>query len=212
MADSKITRIYLVRHGATVLSAENRFAGASDIELSDEGRRQAELLGKRLASTRIDLAYCSDLKRTVATAAAICKPHGIVATPEQALREIDHGHWEGLEHKDVEARFSVEYSAWTADPILYAPPGGESGLSVLLRALPEMRRIVQEHCGKAVLVVSHKATNRLLLSYLLGLDLRRYRERLDQDLACLNILDFKPPLEPRAVLINDISHYSAAPK
>ena len=43
------TRVFLVRHGATVLSAEDRFAGSTNVELSDEGRKQASSLAERLA-------------------------------------------------------------------------------------------------------------------------------------------------------------------
>ncbi|HSD83664.1 MAG TPA: histidine phosphatase family protein, partial [Anaerolineae bacterium] len=62
------TRIYLIRHGATILSAEDRFAGATDIELSEEGRRQVEALALRLSDDRLAAVYCSPLKRTVETA------------------------------------------------------------------------------------------------------------------------------------------------
>jgi broad specificity phosphatase PhoE len=67
---------------------------------------------------------------------------------------------------------------------------------------------VQRHEGRPVIVVSHKATIRLLLSSLLGFDPRRYRDNLDQDPAALNIVDFKDPVRARLMLFNDSSHYS----
>ena len=72
-----------------------------------------------------------------------------------------------------------------------APQGGESGVSVLARALPVVREIVVTHRDQQVLVVSHKATLRLLMSSVLGFDARGYRDRLDQSPACLNIIEFK---------------------
>ena len=78
---------------------------------------------------------------------------------------------------EVEARFLDEYTAWEADPFTFAPEAGESGLGVLARALPVVREIVVAHTGQNVLVVSHKATLRLLLSSLLGFDARGYRDR-----------------------------------
>ena len=69
------TRIFLIRHGATVLTAEDRFAGATDVELSDEGREQARLLGERLSAEKIAADYASPLGRTVETAGLIGKPH-----------------------------------------------------------------------------------------------------------------------------------------
>jgi probable phosphoglycerate mutase len=67
------------------------------------------------------------------------------------------------------------------------------------------------HPGQNVLVVSHKATIRLLISSLMGFDARGYRDRLDQQPACLNILDFKDVTRPRLMLFNDVSHYSDHP-
>ncbi len=66
------------------------------------------------------------------------------------------------------------------DLYTFAPMGGESGLAVTARALPVLIEIVRSHPASSVLVVSHKATIRLLLSSLLGFDPRRYRDNLDQ--------------------------------
>jgi broad specificity phosphatase PhoE len=208
------TRILLVRHGATTLSAEDRFAGSSDVDLSDEGRAQAAALSERLEGASIAAAYCSRMKRAVETATIVGKPHGLVRVQLDGLREIDHGHWEGRVHKEVEQTFAAEYKAWDADPLLVAPPGGETGLAVLARALPALRQIVMDHLyppNQTVLVVAHKATNRLLLSALLGIDPRFYRERLTQGLTCLNVIDFKTPDFGQVVVMNDTSHLSAVP-
>lgn len=201
------TRIFLIRHGATVLSAEDRFAGATDVELSQEGHHQAQALSVRLADTAISAIYCSPMRRTVATAERIAKPHSIVPNRRDGLREIDHGRWEGLTRREVEAQFEGEYAAWEEDPFTFAPAGGESGLSVMSRALPVIREIVSDHPGEKVAVISHKATIRLLISSLLGFDARGYRDRLDQAPCCLNIIDFKGPVRARLMLYNDCSHY-----
>ena len=127
------------------------------------------------------------------------------------LKEIDHGPWEGQRHRDVEEKYPAEYAAWDADPFMAPPPGGESGLSVLARALPALRQIVVDHPDQTVLVVSHKATNRLLLCSLMGVDERLYRDKVTQDLACLNVLLFKAPSQARVVVMNDTSHYQQMP-
>jgi probable phosphoglycerate mutase len=206
------TRLYLVRHGATTLSAEDRFAGTTDVELSDVGRAQAQALAERLADDNIAAAYCSPLRRTVETATIVARPANLNPQPRDGLREIDHGRWEGLTRAEVEARFADEYAAWEEDPFTFAPLGGESGLNVLARALPVIREIVVQHPNQNVLVVSHKATIRLVISSLLGFDARGYRDRLDQHPACLNVLDFKDPVRARLMLFNDISHYHDMPR
>ena len=115
-----------------------------------------------------------------------------------------------MTRKEVEAAFPEEADAWEKDPYTFAPVGGESGLAVTARALPVLMDIVREHKGEDVLIVSHKATIRLLLSSLLGFDPRRYRDTLDQSPAALNIVDFRNAASARLTLFNDTSHYSAA--
>jgi probable phosphoglycerate mutase len=205
------TRVYLIRHGATILSAEDRFAGATDVDLSDEGRRQAEALAVRLSDDRITAVYCSPLKRTIETAAIVARPQGLTPVRRDGLREINHGRWESLQRSEVEAQFPDEYKAWEEDPFIYAPLEGESGLSVMARALPVIREVVLNHVGENVAVVSHKATIRLIISSLLGFDPRGYRDRLDQAPACLNVLDFKDPVRARLMVFNDVSHYVDQP-
>jgi broad specificity phosphatase PhoE len=206
------TRIYLVRHGATLLTAENRFSGAVGVDLSDDGRWQCARLGDRLQRQEINAIYCSPLSRTVETATIIGSRCGIPHTTLDGLREISHGRWEGLTRQEVEERFGTEYASWEEDPFTFAPEGGESGLAVLARALPEIRTIVTRHPGERVVVVSHKATIRLLISSLLGFDVRGYRDRLDQAPACLNVLDFRDAVHARLTLFNDTSHYSERPR
>lgn len=206
------TRIYFVRHGATPMTSENRFSGMARVDLSEEGRFQAAQLSRRLEGDPIAAVYCSPLSRTVETAEILAKPHGLTPKFEDDLREISHGRWEGLTRQEVEERFGDEYASWDADPFLTAPVGGESGLAVLARALPAVRRIVAAGEGKTTLVVSHKATLRLILSSLLGIDPRGYRDRLDQSPACLNVVDFKDPVRARLMLFNDVSHYTDHPR
>jgi len=205
------TRLYLIRHGATPLTAEDRFSGSANVYLSDEGRAQVERLSQRLADDHIAAIYASPLDRTMETASIIARPYGLSPIGRDGLREISHGHWEGMTRKEVESQYPDEYIAWETDPFTFAPEGGESGISVLARALPVIREIVLGHKDKNVAVVSHKATIRLILSSLLGFDGRGYRDRLDQAPACLNILDFRDTVHARLMLFNDVSHYADHP-
>jgi broad specificity phosphatase PhoE len=201
------TRVYLVRHGATELSSEDRFAGAIDVQLSDEGREQARSLGRRLSTDPLNVAFASPMTRTMDTARLIAEPHQLEVTPIDGLREIAHGRWERKTRAEVEKEFPEEYARYETDPYSFAPTDGESGLSVTARALPALLKIVEEHPDQRILIVSHKATIRLLLSSLIGFDPRKYRDRLDQSPCALNILDFKDITSPRLTLFNDTSHY-----
>jgi len=204
------TRVFMVRHGATVVSAEDRFAGATDVELSDEGREQTRRLAQRLRREKIAAVYASPLGRTLETAQILAEPHKLEVQTRDGFREISHGRWEQMTRREVEEKFPEEAAEWEKDPYTFAPVGGESGLAVTARALPALIELVREHPGKNILVVSHKATIRLLLSSLLGFDPRRYRDNLDQKPAALNIVDFKDATRARLTLFNDTSHYSEA--
>lgn len=205
------TRIYLIRHGETTLSAEDRFSGGTDIDLSEVGMWQASCLAKRLADDNVTAVYCSPMRRTRQTAAIISEPYHLAPIPREGLREIHHGRWETMLRREVEELYPEEYAAWQEDPFTFAPEGGESGLVVMARALPVIREIVVAHTGQTVAIVSHKATIRLILSSLLGFDARGYRDRLDQSPACLNIIDFKDAVRARLMLFNDVSHYVDQP-
>jgi broad specificity phosphatase PhoE len=205
------TRLLLVRHGGTVMS-EDRFAGATDVALSDDGREQARRLADRLSREKIAAIYASPLGRTVETARILAAPHNLEVQKRDGLREISHGHWEQMTRREVEEKFPDEAAEWEKDPYTFAPAGGESGLAVTARALPVLIELVRNHKGEIILVVSHKATIRLLLSSLLGFDSRRYRDNLDQKPAALNIVDFCDPTRARLTLFNDTSHYDKGGK
>jgi probable phosphoglycerate mutase len=206
------TRIYLVRHGATQLTVEDRFSGTTG-DLSDAGRAQIARLGERLRGERIQALYASPLSRALDSARILGAAIALEPELRDGLREIDHGHWEGLTHAEVSQRYGDEYAAWQRDPFGATPSGGESGASVLARASAAMQDILSRSAGQRVVVVSHKATIRLLICEWLGIDPRGYRERLDQQPACLDVLDFEGGASvaaPRArlMLFNDISHYA----
>ena len=205
------TRVYLIRHGATQLSAEDRFAGETDVELSDIGRGQARRLAQRLKDQPIAAVFASPLGRTVETARIIAEPHSLEIKTDPGLREISHGRWEQMTRAQVEEQFPEEYRRWENDPFSFAPERGETGLAVTARALPALLGVVERNAGKQVIIVSHKATIRLLLSCLLGFDPRTYRDRLDQNPCALNIIDWKDPQTPRLSLFNDTSHYADDP-
>ena len=142
------TRVFMVRHGVTVLGAEDRFAGATDVALSDEGREQTRRLAERLSDEKIVAVYASPLGRTVETAQILAAPHKLEVQTRDGLREISHGRWEQMTRREVEEKFPEEAAEWEKDPYTFAPVGGESGLAVTARALPALIELVREHPGK----------------------------------------------------------------
>lgn len=205
-------RVHLIRHGATPSTTGDRFSGHEDVELTEEGRRQARELAKRLSQQPIAAVYSSPLVRARDTAEIIAEPHDLIVQQIANLRELSHGRWEGLSREEVIERYPEEYDAWNEDAFSFAPLGGETGLELLSRALPTLLQLVDVHRDDSeIIVVSHKATIRFLVSSLLGFDPRSARDRLDPSTAALTILDFDAAIAPRLALFNDTSHWSQEP-
>ena len=144
------------------------------------------------------------------TAAILAEPHGLPVVARATLREIAHGHWEGMARTEVERMHGEAYARWERNPYTFAPARDETGLSVTAQALPALLNIVAAHPGQTVIVVSHTATIRLLLSSHLGFDPRFDRDHLDQSPAALNVLDFRDDVHARLTLYNDTSHDAEA--
>jgi ribonuclease H / adenosylcobalamin/alpha-ribazole phosphatase len=167
--------LLLVRHGATAHTAQGRFSGStgSDPELSDVGRRHAELLAAELrrlhAAPRrpVDAVVSSPVRRARETAAVVADELGLPVQVDDDLREIDFGAWEGRTLEDVRARWGEELAGFRADARV-APPGGESVADVAQRVRRARDRFAQRHPDGAVLVVSHLYPVRLWVLDALG--------------------------------------------
>ncbi len=149
------TRTLLLRHGATELSAERRFAGRGDIPLTKEGVRQAELAARGLAAgPAIDVIVTSPLQRTRRTAEAVAEATGAPLVVDEDLVEADFGAWQGLTFAEAGERWPEELAAWVASPDA-APPDGESFAMVALRVLAAHDRLLAAHRHARAVVVSH---------------------------------------------------------
>ncbi|MCL6560770.1 MAG: alpha-ribazole phosphatase [Firmicutes bacterium] len=200
-------RVYLVRHGETEWNALMKFQGQTDVPLSDRGREQAELLGRRLAGEKFQGFYSSDLKRALETAKIIASPHRQEIKTVPQLRELNFGSWEGLTVQEIKESFGEELKRWWESPLTTRIPGGETLAEMVERNVTALKKIVERHQGENVAVVSHGGSIRSIVASVLGIDLNKYwRLRLDN--ACLNIIDFPEWEKAILMLFNDCSHLS----
>ena len=139
-----MTTLLLARHGETDWNRELRVQGTSDTALNELGRSQAAELARQLEGAGIDVIYASDLSRARETAEIVAAVTGHAVQLDPALRERDFGSWEGLTRGEIDARF--------AD---HEQHDGETYEEVRARVLAAANRIVAEHPGETVLVVSH---------------------------------------------------------
>ncbi len=151
----KPTVTLLLRHGATELSAERRFAGRGDVALTKDGIKQASQAARKLAAAPgVDVIVTSPLQRTRRTAEAVAEATGAPLIVDDDLVEADFGEWEGLSFAEARERWPDVLAAWLGTPDA-APPGGESFAMVAMRVLAAMDRLVEAHHHKRVVVVSH---------------------------------------------------------
>jgi broad specificity phosphatase PhoE len=169
--------LILVRHGETVWHAENRYAGISDVALTDQGRDQAVRLGRWAAAERLAAVWSSPLSRARATAAPAAAALGLSITVDADLTELSFGTAEGRTRAEMPPE---EVARFLADPVSGAFPGSENPRKAAARGAAALHRIAQRHPGERVLVVAHNTLLRLTLCELLGIPLERYRQVFPQ--------------------------------
>ncbi|HEX2909452.1 MAG TPA: histidine phosphatase family protein [Chloroflexia bacterium] len=170
-------KLILTRHGLTDFNAERRYQGQSDIPLNTVGLAQAADLGRRLASMKLDAAYCSDLQRAARTAAIALQAHpsGLQATPTPLLREVNGGEFEGLIWEEIIEKYPQQSHEWRANRAEIAPPGGENLTQVQARLNKALAEIIENHPGEDqnILLVVHGGVIGTLLCHFMGMDLNR---------------------------------------
>lgn len=185
--------LHLLRHGQTADSRENLFCGAGrNPELTTDGAAMASAFAHAYQSTPWNAVYSSPLARALQTARIICDVVGLTVEQCDELKEIAYGKWEGCSVAEVERDFHDDHVRWTADPAWNAPTGGEAAVAIERRALRVIEELRQRHQSGNVLVVSHKATIRIVLCSLLGIDVGRFRYRLGCPVASLSVVEFGP--------------------
>ncbi|BBX73130.1 bifunctional RNase H/acid phosphatase [Mycobacterium shinjukuense] len=183
------TRLLLLRHGQTELSAQRRYSGRGNPALNEVGWRQAGLAARYLAQRGgISAIISSPLQRAYDTAATAARALGLDVTVDEDVIETDFGAWEGLTFGEASARDPELHRRWLRDSSA-KPPGGESFDEVLRRVRRGRDRIIAGHQGRTVLVVSHVTPIKMLLR--LALDAGAgVLYRLHLDLASLSIAEF----------------------
>jgi probable phosphoglycerate mutase len=183
--------LYFLRHGQTALSRDDVFCGSGlDPQLTAEGLLMAQAFGHAYRAKPWRAVYSSNLRRAIATAQPLCDAVGIALQTRAELNEIAYGQWEGLSREVVTREHHDDYVSWLADPAWHAPTGGELAETIARRGLRVVDEITQQFADGNVLVVSHKATIRIILCSLLGIDVGRFRYRLACPVSSVSVVEF----------------------
>ena len=202
-------RLHLLRHGQTPASRANVFCGRGlDPELTEDGAAMAAAFARfhhAAPPTPWRAVYASPLRRTQATAAPTAEAAGLAVQTLDGLAEIDYGRWDGRSAEAVDQEDHDAYVRWTADPAWNAPTGGETATALARRVIGALGTIAAAHADGDVLVVSHKATIRVALCGLLGVDVGRFRFRFACPTASVSVVELGPH-GPMALSVADRTH------
>ena len=198
--------LLLIRHGETVWNADTVYRGRADIPLSEKGREQAEMLGRRLVREQVTALCASPLVRARETADAIGRHVGLSSHIEPDLTDIDCGEWEGLSDSEVKLRYPDVRRQWLDTPHLVRLPGGEALSDVSARVARVLAAVSNE--PGVVVLVSHRVVHKVAICALLGLDNSHFWD-IRVDLAGVSEFECSP--EHRVLVRhNDTSHLSAS--
>lgn len=197
-------KIIFIRHGETIWNREFRMQGISDIELSEEGLNQAELLSNRFEKINIDKIYSSPLKRAYATAKKIADKKNMNIIKDDRITEINFGSWEGKSIYELEKECNEEFIKYFYHPEIANFPGEGNLHNVKKRALSFVNKLIEEDKDKNVAVVAHGGIIRMMIIALIDLDLSFF-QKIAIDNTSLSIVETRINRNILS-LLNDNSH------
>lgn len=187
---TQTTRFFLVRHGQTEWNRQERFRGQADIPLNETGREQARRVAERLAGMSITAIYASRLQRAIQTAQPLAEALNLPIQTLDGLLDINYGTWEGLSPEEVAERDPARYRQWLAAPHTVTFPDGEGLDAVRHRAMTTIHGLAEQHTGQAIVLVSHKIVNKVILCAVLGLT-NGSIWRIEQDTGAINVFEWQ---------------------
>jgi probable phosphoglycerate mutase len=186
-------KLHFLRHGQTASSRDNVHCGSGiDAPLTPDGAAMAQAFAAHYRDVQWRAVYSSPQQRAVATAQPLCEVLTLVPEVRDGLKEIGYGAWEGKTVAEVKHEYSSDYELWLSDPAWHAPTQGETAMDVAQRVAGVLLEVRREHAEGNVLIVSHKATIRIALCLLLGIDVGCYRRRLACPVASVSVVEIGP--------------------
>lgn len=162
-----MTTLILIRHGESEANRQGIFAGHFDPDLQDKGLKQAQLTAKYIADNyKVDKIYSSDLRRAYKTAVCLAEIINSEVIPDQNLREINAGEWEGMKFTDLITEYPEEYSMWLNHIGHSGCVGGETVKQLCDRIMSALTKIAKENDGKTVAIATHATPIRVAQSFI----------------------------------------------
>jgi probable phosphomutase (TIGR03848 family) len=192
-APTPTTKLVLVRHAVTAHTGPLLSGRLPGIDLSDDGRRQAEALAQRLAPLPVRAVYASPIERTAQTASAVAAVHGLPVLPLPGVIEADYGEWTGGAIAEL-AKTDLWKTVQRA-PSRARFPGGESLAEMQARMVSALEATIAAHPGELVVVVSHADPIKAAIAHYTGLHLDLFQRIV---------------VSPASVTVFELSQHGAA--
>ncbi len=192
-------RIYLMRHGEVSYFGNRRPSRVEQVGLNEEGRRQAQAMAEVMASVPLDRVISSPLLRCQETTAIVIGSRSLDIETLDALREIEPGPLDRLAELPLPEGITKAFAGDLTPETRFL--GGETFGTFVQRVRECLDQIRADPDWRHLLVVAHGGTNRAILSWALGSDLKGFGH-MEQDPACLNIVDIDQHGTPLVRLLN----------
>jgi phosphoserine phosphatase len=180
-----MTQIILAGNSNTPWGRDKIFQGSKDTHLDDLGREEAWAVGQWFKDEPIHAVYTSPLSRARDTAIAIARHHSLKVLDLPGLADLSYGDWEGVPWKEVKVKYADLYCQWETAPHTVCFPNGETLAVLRTRALAAVEEVVQSHPDRTVLLMAHRAVNKVLIAAFIGLDNSNFW-RIAQDTTAIN--------------------------
>lgn len=201
-----MTKIYLVRHCEAIGNVTDIFQGVTDLDITELGAKQLEVLKNRFEGIELDCVYSSPLIRARKTAAAIIGDKPLSAKIENGLIEIDGGIIEGKNYVDVFSKNRELADTWINRPHEFSPEGGESTRDAYERIWNTVKKIADDNKGKTVACATHGGVLRSLICRLLNGDIIHLKNTPFHENTGVTLIEFDDDFNASLVFYNDISH------
>ncbi|MBD0380432.1 histidine phosphatase family protein [Paenibacillus sedimenti] len=201
-----MTKLYLIRHGETEWNIEHRLQGHSDSPLSPLGRMQALWLSEALEDVPFDVICASSSGRTLQTATIVKGRRALPIISSDDWMEMNLGAWEGRIAEEIKQEDKDNFHAFWNEPHRYMPASGESYQDLLARVLPALERLLVEHAGKTICLVSHSVTLKVIMAHFEQRELAELWNPPYFHPTCLSMVEWKDGNQ-RIVLHGDTSHF-----
>lgn len=199
-----MTTLLLIRHATNDYVKTGRLAGwTAGVHLNNEGKAQAQALGRRLADAPLKALYASPLERTMETAQAIAEHHPALSIVSRAdIGEVQYGDWTGMKISELTSR--KMWQVIQEYPSRAYFPNGESLRDAQMRMISAIEALVQQHPNQMLALVSHADLIKMAVAHYMGVHLDNF-QRIVISPASISTLQLGHS-RPFVASVNDVAH------